>query len=183
MVKHTCDNCNIECETSVCPICHKKTRILESKIYWCDKCQAPTFFAKCPCCDNECIEVGSDLRPVFPEERLLLEVLLDSPFKYANSSIWNLGSNRYLIDGKKTLISYKGLREKNDPDLVSKKIAEFSEMNRKYIDTFFESKTIKNFINCNKKRLNYITLEALEYIKNKAQVLSLTLFKYIYKYL
>ena len=169
MIKYTCDNCNIECETSVCPICHKKTRILKSKIYWCDKCQAPTFFAKCPCCDNECIEVGSDLRPVFPEERLLLEILLDTPFKYANSSIWNLGSNRYLIDGKKVQISYKELREKNNPDDVAKKITEFSEVNRRYIDTFFESKTIKNFINCNKNRLNYITLEALEYIKNKAQ--------------
>ena len=169
MIRYLCHNCNIECETSICPICNNRTSISEVKIYWCDKCKAPTFTPICSNCKSECVEIGSDLRPVFSEERLLIEILLGEPFKYTNSSVWNLGSNRYLIDGKKVIIPYKELREKNDPDKVARKLAELSDLNKKYVDSFFELETIKNFIICNKERLNYITLEALEYIKEKAQ--------------
>ena len=169
MIRYLCHNCNIECETSICPICNNRTSISEVKIYWCDKCKTPTFTPICSNCKSECVEIGSDLRPVFSEERLLIEILLGEPFKYTNSSVWNLGSNRYLIDGKKVIIPYKELREKNDPDKVARKLAELSDLNKKYVDSFFELETIKNFIICNKERLNYITLEALEYIREKAQ--------------
>ena len=48
--------------------------------------------------------MASDLRPVFPEERLLLEILLGSkPHEYINKSVW-VANSRYYIDGKAKLL-------------------------------------------------------------------------------
>ena len=42
----------------------------------------------------------TDIRPVFPEERLLMEVLLGKePNEYLEKSVWAINS-RYYIDGK-----------------------------------------------------------------------------------
>lgn len=166
MIKYYCDNCNITTETSLCPICHNKTRLFESQIYYSNKFNTPVFLND----NNDNLEeIGSDIRPVFPEERLLLEVLLKKPFAYANKAVWNTGSNRYLINGKKIIVSYKDLRLNNDPIKVIEELAKYKDENQKYIDSFYNSETIKNFILLNKQRLNYITLEASEYIKEQAK--------------
>ena len=44
--------------------------------------------------------IGTDIRPVFPEERLLLECLRGKPFEFAGHSIWNISGNKYIVDGK-----------------------------------------------------------------------------------
>ena len=106
MIKYICHNCNDhECETSVCPICGKRADLLESVVFWCEHCNAPSFYEICPCCGETCKYIGTDLRPVFPQERLLLEILEGEPFRYSNSAIWNVGSNHYIIDGKKKNIT------------------------------------------------------------------------------
>lgn len=166
MIKYHCDNCNLDCETSICPICKAKTNVVETKIYWCSCCETPLFYDVCPICGSKTIEVGNDLRPVFPEERLLLEVLQGKPFEYVDKTIWNLGSNRFLIDGKKVVLSYKDLRKNNDAEKIRLLIDSYKEENKKYVIDFLNSKTIKNFITANKRRLNFITLEASNYIKN-----------------
>lgn len=44
--------------------------------------------------------MSSDIWPVFPEERLLLEILLDrKPNEYIEKSVWAVNS-RYYINGK-----------------------------------------------------------------------------------
>lgn len=169
MIKYFCHNCNIETETSVCPICHNKTDVKETKIYWCPKCQVPLFEDICSNCSSEAIELGTDLRPVFPEERLLIEILLGEPFKFAGKSVWNLGGNRYLIDGKKVNLSFKELRLNNNSDDVVKKLELYKLDNEKYIKSFYEDEHLALFFKCNKKRLNYITLEAENYIKEIAK--------------
>ena len=45
--------------------------------------------------------LAKDIRPVFPEERLLMELLLKKePNTYAKSSVWASTGSRYYIDGK-----------------------------------------------------------------------------------
>lgn len=166
MIKYVCRQCgDLECETSECPNCHGRTEINESFIYYCPHCEAPSYDQKCSLCGSECFYVGTDLRPVFPEERLLLEVLTDSPFKYCDSSVWNVGSNRYIIDGVKKNFPYKELRNNNSVEIIIEKLKEYHEQNQKYVDNFFESKTIQNFIKINRAHLNIISNEAIRYIQ------------------
>ena len=46
------------------------------------------------------------MRPVFPEERLLIGILTDqsSPLRFMNKSVW-YGSNSYVVDGTKIKVS------------------------------------------------------------------------------
>ena len=114
MIKYICHNCNdLLCETSVCKICGNRTEIKESLVFYCKKCNSPSYTEECQLCGSTCNYVGTDLRPVFPEERLLLEVLEKKPFKYADKAVWNVGSNHYIVDGEKKNISYKDYRENN----------------------------------------------------------------------
>lgn len=169
MIKYICKKCNdLECETSVCPICGLRTEILSNKIYWCKKCGAPSYFDVCPECNSICDTIGTDLRPVFPEERLLLEVLLNKPFKYAKSAIWNVGANHYVIDGNKLNLSFINLKENNKAEDVIKKLEQYHFDNISYVENFYSSPTILNFIKINKSHLNVITNEAFNYIKNIA---------------
>ncbi len=42
MIKYVCKNCNIDCETSECQICHGRANA-ESRIYWCKNCNVPVY--------------------------------------------------------------------------------------------------------------------------------------------
>ena len=76
MIIYSCKNCNdLECETSICPVCNNRTQIVKSEIYWCKNCNIPLYNKICSCCNGKAEYIGTDIRPVFPEERLLLECL------------------------------------------------------------------------------------------------------------
>ncbi len=167
--KFVCRNCDdLICETSMCPICGARAELLSTEVYYCDKCNAPIFFNNCPVCGSECKKIGTDLRPVFAEERLLLEVLLKKPFEFADKSLWCAGANNYLLNGKKFKISFSELR-KSDPLEIISELKKCNEKNKKYVEKDFNNKFIKSFINCNKIRLNSITSEAIEYIKEASK--------------
>ena len=85
----------------MCPVCGGRTELEESSIFWCDDCNIPLFEENCPSCGKRARRIGSDIRPVFPEERLLLEILIGEPFKYKESSVWNASGNHYYADGKR----------------------------------------------------------------------------------
>ena len=82
MIKYFCKKCNIASDLSVCPHCGERTEIEESTIFWCEECNIPTYDEVCPICGQHGKRIGSDLRPVFPEERLLLEIIMGCPMKY-----------------------------------------------------------------------------------------------------
>ena len=110
MIKYICHNCNdIECETSVCPVCGQRASVVSTSIYWCKKCNCPSFNHVCEKCGDECDYIGTDLRPVFPQERLLLEVILGKPFCFAGKSVWNANGNTYIINGQKKIISVSSI--------------------------------------------------------------------------
>ena len=74
MISYYCKNCNIKVEHSECPVCGQRTQ-MKSELYWCYDCNIPVFESDCPICHSQCQYFTSDARPVFPEERLLIEII------------------------------------------------------------------------------------------------------------
>lgn len=166
-----CRNCNIETNEKVCPVCGKETvEDLPIEIYWCKHCKTPIIQQKnqadkgiCPICSKQTKYITTDLRPVFPEERLLLEILLDKkPNEFVKSSVWSVNS-RYYIDGKSISIP-SGLFQTADTDAISAKLKEYeSENTYEYFNEY-----IKTFIDANRNRLNYLRDESFEFVRKTA---------------
>ena len=90
----------------------------------------------------------SDIRPVFPEERLLLEILLDKkPHEFIEKSVWEVNS-RYYIDGKAVSLP-SSLFKMADADGIARKIEENKAANS--YESFDEN--INAFIEANEGRL------------------------------
>lgn len=166
-----CRNCNIELKEKKCPICGSDTvEDIPVEIAWCGECRVPVLQeisqadrGICPRCGGKMKYMSSDIRPVFPEERLLLEILLDrKPNEYLEKSVWAINS-RYYIDGKS--VSLPSLLFKTaDADEISRKLDENKERNNY---RFFEG-NIKKFIEANTARLNYIKDEAYQFVNKEA---------------
>lgn len=170
MIKYKCNNCDdLICDTSICPVCGERTYVSSSEIYYCEKCRTPIFDKKCSLCGNEGKYLGTDVRPVFPEERLLLEAIENAPFCYVNRSIWNTSGNHYYVDGKKINFSVKNVLSKADPEVVRKIIEDNALENQKYIDNFMNEKWIIHFIEANKSHLQSIETEAHIFIQKVAE--------------
>lgn len=165
MQRYICKNCDdLECNSSVCPICGSRTELVETAVFYCKTCNVPVFEKHCSCCNNDCYRIGSDVRPVFAEERLLLEILLNKPFAFANKSVWCTGANNYYVDGNKIRVSFSEFRKRN-PLNVIEEINKYKEKNLQYEIHDTDNIFIKKFIECNKFRLLEITEEATQYIK------------------
>lgn len=166
MIKYMCNNCdNLSCESSVCPVCKNRTYVDKSEIYYCEKCNIPLFDNICPLCDSHAKYIGTDIRPVFPEERLLLEAIEGNLFKYANKSVWNTTGNNYFVDGNKIKLTIKDVVNNIDANELRNILKQNEEKNKKYIENFYEQKYIKNFIEANCLRYNFVVTEAHDYIK------------------
>lgn len=158
MIKYFCNNCKIECKTSECSICNERTEIT-SKIYWCNNCNIPIYDEVCHKCGEIGKYIGTDVRPVFPEERLLLEILIGEPLKFINSSVWSATGNQYIVDGVKKKFMQKNLM-KNNPKEVLKQLELYKDKNN--YETF--NKLIELFIEVNRDRYNSIVTEATKFI-------------------
>lgn len=165
MIKYICKHCNdLECESSICPVCGSRTNLLSAEIYYCKKCNAPSFTSECPDCKEHCEKIGTDLRPVFAQERLLIEVLLDKPMAFAGKSVWATATNTFWVDGEKVRINITELRKK-DPERIIAELQKYEEANRQYVDTDTTNEHIQRFIQVNRYRLSAITEEACDYIR------------------
>ena len=81
----------------------------------------------CPICGKKTKYLSKDLRPVFPEERLLLEILLNKKInEFITSSVWAV-NNRYYIDGKSISIPSK-MFQMADIDVIRERL----EKHKKY---------------------------------------------------
>lgn len=166
-----CRNCNIELKDKKCPICGSDTvEDVPVEVDWCSNCCVPVLQEVsqadkgiCPRCGGKMRYMSSDIRPVFPEERLLLEILLDcKPNEYLEKSVWAINS-RYYIDGKS--VSLPGsLFKTADADEIAQKIDENKAQNGY---RFFDE-NIKKFIEANTVRLNYLKDEAYRFINKEA---------------
>lgn len=170
MIKYKCNNCdNLLCDSSICPVCGERAFVYKSEIYYCSTCNTPTYDEICPICNNKGKYLGTDARPVFPEERLLIEIIMGCPMKYAGSSVWSTSGSNYYINGTKLKFSLKETRETNNADEVRKKLEMYAEENKKYADNFYEEQYVKNYILANSKHLNEIETEAHSFIREQAK--------------
>ena len=167
-----CKTCNIETNEKVCPICGSETvEDLPVEVYWCNHCKTPIIQTAnqadkgiCPVCKGKTKYMSADLRPVFPEERLLLELLLEKkPNEFINSSVWAANS-RYYIDGKPTSLSSK-LFQTADTDRLSVELERYKSENSY---DFFNA-NMKIFIAANQDRLSYLKDEAFDFIKKASE--------------
>ena len=75
---------------------YESSGFLSAQVFWCQSCRVPIITppeqingvngkSVCPHCHSATTFLSTDLRPVFPEERLLLELLLahNQPLKYS----------------------------------------------------------------------------------------------------
>ena len=163
-----CKSCNMETRGDVCPICGQPTfEDIPTEIYWCRKCRVPIIQEPkqadkgyCPICNGKTRYLTTDLRPVFPEERLLLEVLLNKPVnELSTASVW-AEANRYYIDGKSTLIPLKMFTEA-DTDETAKTL----EKRRPLNDGAYFSEMIGRFVAANRHHLNAIKEEAYGFVR------------------
>ena len=169
MLQYLCKNCDdLKCETSICPVCGERTQLVKTAIFWSREHNAPTFDRVCTKNGELCKEIATDIRPVFAEERLLIEILEGKPMKYAGCSMWNAGGNRYIIDGKKISLPFADIIKNSDADAIIEEIIKYKDANKKYVDSFMNQEYIKNFIEINRVRLNAISQEAYDYVREKA---------------
>lgn len=168
MQRYVCEHChNLECETSICPVCGSRTKPLKSEVYWCNHCNAPSYNSVCDLCGSTCHYIATDIRPVFPEERLLLEVLLETPMKYCNDAVFSSGGGNYFVNGKKIKVDL--IKEsKKDPQYIIQQLARYYYDNSKYSENIYNLPGIQNFIKINAIHLNTIVQEASDFIRQQA---------------
>ena len=166
-----CKFCNIETNEHKCPVCGNTTsEEIPTEVYWCDSCKIPIIKEvherenkTCPCCGKRSRYLASDIRPVFPEERLLYELLTGKePNSLADSSVW-ASSGRYYIDGKPKIISTKAFKEANT-DSLSKEI----EKNQQFITYDSFNSYMERFVRANQEHFHTIVEEAHNFIVDTA---------------
>jgi len=140
------------------------------EIHWCVHCQTPIIQnvnqadkGICPLCGENIKHLSADLRPVFPEERLLLELLLDKePNEFITKSVWAANS-RYYVDGKSVSVSSKTFQLADTDKLINKLNQYKNDNSYKYFEMH-----MSNFVEANKERLNYLKNEAYEFVRKVA---------------
>lgn len=167
-----CRDCNIETHEDVCPICGQITEEdTPVEIMWCSNCKIPIIQAVnsqdkeiCSTCGQKTKHLSNDLRPVFPEERLLLELLLNKqPNELVKSSVW-AANNRYYIDGKSVAVSNKVFQNANT-ESIAKGIQQFASDNSyEYFNHYIE-----RFIIGNRDRLLNLKDEAFSFVRKAAE--------------
>lgn len=162
-----CTNCNRETNEKICELCGESTeQDIPVMVYWCENCKTPIIKEInridsdiCPICEGKIEYMASDLRPVFPEERLLFEILVGKPLAYKEKPVW-AAKNRYYIDGKaKTMPA--SMFKKIDVSNIATLMENYKPQNNY---DFFDN-TIETFISANRECLNYLIDESTQFIR------------------
>lgn len=167
-----CKKCRRETAKDICELCGSKTeREIPLEIYWCADCKVPLIKNAspndvdrnvCPLCGGHIEYLCADLRPVFPEERLLFEIVQGKPLAYMDKSVW-ASDNRLYIDGKPTAFG-SALYKKSPPDETRKQLDRYTSENS---HASFDE-TIRKFVKANGERLNELIDEAHGFIQETA---------------
>lgn len=162
MIERICPKCHIRTEGEKCIKCGRNTKV-SSTIYWCPNCNVPIFENTCPVCGTEGKYIATDMRPVFPEENLLISIILHgNPFQYQKCSVW-YGNNSYVIDGKKVKLPITKINK--FPMEKMEKIKQQYDAQKSNIDYSYFEQYITLFIKANTDRYHYITEEAVNYVQ------------------
>lgn len=164
MIERICPKCKVPMNGDKCikPSCGCTTK-MSSTIYWCDECNVPIFEKVCSVCGTEGKYVSTDIRPVFPEENILISIILaDDPSKYQQDSVW-YGSGIYIINGKKVRMPVTKINKLPMEEIRSIK-AKY-DMFAETIDYKYFDEHVDKFIKANADRYNYITEEAVNFVQ------------------
>lgn len=144
------------------PKCGCATEV-SSTIYWCEDCSIPIYEKMCSLCGRVGKYIATDIRPVFPEEKVLLSIVLgNDPNKYQASSVW-YGSGSYIVDGKKVKFSIRKLNELSIEEIKTIKVQ--YDLFADKVDYSYFDKYIEKFVKANVDRYNYITEEAVQFVQ------------------
>lgn len=166
-----CKACNREAFSDTCDFCGGITeQDIPVEIYWCNDCHVPVIKLAneinkntCPLCESKTTYLAADIRPVFPEERLLFEILTSKPMEYIDNVVW-ASDNRYYIDGKAKLLPISIFNKIN----VYEVIDILKEYTKKNSYTTF-NRQIDKFKKANNERLIYLKNEAISFIQSSAE--------------
>lgn len=155
-----CKTCNKIVYDKVCPTCGNVAQEdIPTEVFWCDHCNVPLIKEvvdvdkdSCPLCGGKTKYLCTDLRPVFPEERLLIELLIGTPFAWLGKAVW-ANNNRYYINGKVKVISNSEFANADVHEVIGQ-LAECKEKNN--YDYFYSN--IETFNKANSSR--YTLLQA-----------------------
>lgn len=155
-------------------------------IYWCDEHQIPLFNNYCELCEKEKKDqfakikyIGTDIRPVFPEEQILLGVIThpEDIEYFLDKSVWHNG-NSYIVNGEKVRISIEKLNKQS-----LEIICEYKKQIERYITSVFDGEEafqsnisydffkqiVNRFVEANSTRFHMIESEATSEIINWAK--------------
>ena len=80
--------------------------IKDITVYYCENCNIPVLVEEsttsfnCPKCNHSLRYISTDARPVYPEERLMLEASIGKPLKFIKDDVWNIKGSKYIINGQ-----------------------------------------------------------------------------------
>lgn len=167
-----CKDCKIETLDKTCPVCGSETiDDIPTEVYYCTHCHTPIIKRIndaqkdiCPLCQEKMKYLTADLRPVFPEERRLLELLLNKePYSLRRASVW-ANKNRYYIDGKGKPVT-NSIYTAADVEKLRQALAE-SRMDE-YDETF--QRQVELFVQANREHLAALIEEAHDFIRHEAE--------------
>ena len=167
-----CKDCKIETLDKTCPVCGSETiEDIPTEVYYCTHCHTPIIKRIndaqkdiCPLCQEKMKYLTADLRPVFPEERRLLELLLNKePYSLRRASVW-ANKNRYYIDGKGKPVT-NSIYTAADVEKLRQALAE-SRMDE-YDEAF--QRQVELFVQANREHLAAFIEEAHDFIRHEAE--------------
>ena len=172
MIWYRCEKEDLEVKSSICPHCGGRAYPEKSEIYWCACCKVPMYEKICSLCGEEGKKIATDMRPVFPQERLLLEVILEQQkgceeVSLQGKAVWNGTGNYYYADGVKQDVKISKLADLD----IEKVRVRYKEKYRKKLENYeqiFQEET-KRFVAVNASHFQQIEFEALSYIKSMGE--------------
>ncbi len=175
-MRFKCKICGSICHEEICKICENIINDIDSidgikdiemekvQVPFCNTCNMPSWNSKdnklCSACNRKIETFYPDIIPVFVEEKILLSVILKD--KIYNKNVWNMGANRYLVDGERVRV----IHPQKD------QIRDIYKEYQKLITTLNFEELLSNehamfqeFICNNKERFKKIEIDAHEYIQ------------------
>ncbi len=124
---------------------------------------------ECPLCKGTVSYLSTDLRPVFPEEKLLISLLFNLPKEETlERSVWASNST-YFINGKKRQLSIKMLREADSAAMAQGLDENKNLVARQSASYKLFEKQAEAFVLANKSRLDFIKNEGIEFVQKQAE--------------
>ena len=166
MIKYRCEKDKVEVEGSMCPHCQGRAYAF-SENYWCKQCETVSYYPVCEICGETLEKIFADGRIVFPQEKLLLEVMIQEQQKKEISleklSVWNGTGNIYYADGKRLPVSIGELSKLDINRVRAAYQKKCREKLSKYEKHF--ASEVEVFVMANHTHFQKMDKDAIDYIK------------------